>query len=85
LGRGCGQAGDIRRIQFSCVNDSSSWQGVRSRRVVLRGIGDSSTRGFRDLDTCVCQASDFHDPDQQQNEYRHDQGELYEGLPFVFP
>jgi hypothetical protein len=52
--------------------------------VVLRGVGDSSTRSVRDLDARICQASDLDRSDQQQDEYRQDKGEFYEGLPFVF-
>jgi hypothetical protein len=51
--------------------------------VVLRGIGDSSTRSIGDLDTRIGQTSDLDRSDQQQNEYRQDKSEFYEGLPFV--
>jgi hypothetical protein len=52
--------------------------------VVLRGIGDSGTRGIGDLDAGICQAPDLGGADQQQDKYREDKGELDKGLSFVF-
>jgi hypothetical protein len=51
--------------------------------VALRGEGDSGTRSIGDLDAGIGKPSDLDRSDQQQDKYRQDKSEFYEGLPFV--
>jgi hypothetical protein len=51
--------------------------------MVLRRVRNSGARCIGDLDARIRQASDLRYAHQQQDKYRKDKGELYEGLSFV--